>query len=120
MLKKKVLLAALLVTCSYFAQAQNNEKLPPPPPPEPPRIETNKFTPPVIVKDGEDFFTRNKNVENLSWQNSHIVTVHLKDKSKEKYNINDSKQKKTFTDKYGELPPPPPPPPPAPPKSVKA
>jgi hypothetical protein len=122
MLKKKVLLPALLVTCSYFTHAQNTERLPPPPPPEPPKVETPKFTPPVIVKDGEDFLNRNKTVANLAWQNSHIVIVHLKNKSKEKYDINDSKQRKAFTDKYGELPeppPPPPPPPPAPPK-VKA
>lgn len=119
MLKKKVLLPALLVTCGFLAQAQNTEKLPPPPPPKPPKIETTKFTPPVIVKDADDFYERNKTVANLTWQNGHFVTVHLKDKSKEKYDINDSKQKKAFTDKYGECPPAPPPPPPAPPKVKK-
>lgn len=111
MLKKKVLLPALLVTCGFLAQAQKTEKDPPPPPPEPPKVEVVKFDPPVIKKKVTDFYERNKTVANLTWQNSHIVTVHLKDKSKQKYDINDSKQKKTFTDKYGECPPPPPAPP---------
>jgi hypothetical protein len=79
----------------------------------------------VLDEISSDFYKRNTNVVNLTWQNGHIAIVHLKDKGKEKYDMNDSKQKKAFIDKYGEwplppLPPlPPPPPPPTPPVSPK-
>lgn len=115
---RKIALPLLFVACGIYAQAQKNQSVPPPPPPAPPKVEKVKFAPPrIIAKDEEAFLAKNKNVSQLSWKDGHMVTVHLKNKSQEKYDLNNSEQKKMFTDKYGESPVPPPPPPPMPPKS---
>lgn len=111
-------LPLLFVACSIHAQAQKNQ---PPPPPKPPKTEIKKYPPPVIkneqtLQNEKAFYNRNKDVSHLTWKEGHMVTVHRKDKSQEKYDLNDKEQKKMFTDKYGESPAPPPPPPPAPPK----
>lgn len=117
MYTRKIALPLLFVACSIYAQAQKNQAAPPPPP-VPPKVEIKKFPPPVIkdektLKNDKAFYNRNKNVSHLSWKEGHMVTVYLKDKSQEKYDLNNREQKKMFTDKYGESPVPPPPPPPA-------
>jgi len=101
-------------------------KAPPPPPPKP-KDEVVKFTPPKIVKDEEvqvkeppvvtvkgkmadDFYKRNPSVAGISSQGN-IITLKMKDGTKEKYDMNKKEEDKSFTEKYGVSPIPPPPPP---------
>jgi hypothetical protein len=89
------------------------EKAPPPPPVQ--------EAPPAPVKKSDDaFMKRNKDVRGLHIDNNQ-VTVTLKDKTKEVYNLDNAEELKKFKAKYGELPKaPPPPPPPARPGAKKA
>ena len=99
-------------------------KAPPPPPPKS-KDEVVKFTPPKIVKDEEvqvkeppvvtvkgkmadDFYTRNPSVAGISRQGN-ILTLKMKDGTKEKYDMNKNEEDKSFTEKYGVSPIPPPP-----------
>jgi len=110
---KKLFLLPVGLLCLALASNAQKTPAPPPPPPEPPKVEVIKFTPPVVVKDGDDFRQRNPQVRSIWTQNS-IITLTLKDKTKETYNLENKAEHKKFTDKYG-APPTPPPPPPAPP-----
>jgi len=111
------ILCLLLVAC-MAASAQKEVKPPPPPvepPPPPPKVELKRFTPPVVVKENDPFFSRNPSVSAIRWQKT-VATVIKKDNTQEKYDLSKTAEKKTFNDKYGEAPAIPPPPPPKPPK----
>ena len=125
---KKILgIAASLILVIVSANAQSEKKEPPPPPPKP-KDEVVKFTPPKIVKDEEvqvkappppppkiiiemadEFYTRNPSVAEISRQGN-IITLKMKDGTKEKYEMNKKEEDKSFTEKYGASPIPPPPP----------
>jgi len=127
---KKILgIAASLILVIVSANAQSEKKEPPPPPPKP-KDEVVKLTPPKIVKDEEvqvkappppppkiiiemadEFYTRNPSVAEISRQGN-IITLKMKDGTKEKYEMNKKEEDKSFTEKYGASPIPPPPPPP--------
>ena len=126
-MKKIFGLAASLILVIVSANAQSEKKEPPPPPPKP-KDEIVKFTPPKIVKDEEvqvkeppvvtvkgkmadEFYTRNPSVAEISRQGN-IITLKLKDGTKENYDMNKKEEDKNFTEKYGASPIPPPPPPP--------
>ena len=123
---KKILgIAASLILVIVSANAQSEKKEPPPPPPKP-KDEVVKLTPPKIVKDeeeqvkapppppkiiiemAEDFYTRNPSVAEISRQGN-IITLKMKDGTKEKYDLNKKEEDKSFTEKYGASPIPPPP-----------
>ena len=123
---KKILgIAASLILVVVSANAQSEKKEPPPPPPKP-KDEVVKLTPPKIVKDeevpvkapppppkiiiemAEDFYTRNPSVAEISRQGN-IITLKMKDGTKEKYDMNKKEEDKSFTEKYGASPIPPPP-----------
>ena len=125
-MKKIFGLAASLILVIVSANAQSEKKEPPPPPPKP-KDEIVKFTPPKIVKDEEvqvkeppvvtvkgkmadDFYKRNPSVAGISSQGN-IITLKMKDGTKEKYDMNKKEEDKSFTEKYGVSPIPPPPPP---------
>jgi|SRR6187397_2400318 hypothetical protein len=125
---KKILgIAASLILVIVSANAQSEKKEPPPPPPKP-KDEVVKLTPPKIVKDEEvqvkappppppkiiiemadEFYTRNPSVAEISRQGN-IITLKMKDGTKEKYDMNKKEEDKSFTEKYGASPIPPPPP----------
>ena len=125
---KKILgIAASLILVVVSANAQSEKKEPPPPPPKP-KDEVVKLTPPKIVKDEEvqvkappppppkiiiemadEFYTRNPSVAEISRQGN-IITLKMKDGTKEKYDMNKKEEDKSFTEKYGASPIPPPPP----------
>ena len=127
---KKILgIAASLILVIVSVNAQSEKKEPPPPPPKP-KDEVVKLTPPKIVKDEEvqvkapppsppkiiiemadEFYTRNPSVAEISRQGN-IITLKMKDGTKEKYDMNKKEEDKSFTEKYGASPIPPPPPPP--------
>ena len=127
---KKILgIAASLILVIVSANAQSEKKAPPPPPPKS-KDEIVKFAPPRIVKDEEvpvkvppppppkiiiemadEFYTRNPPVAEVSRQGN-IITLKMKDGTKEKYDLNKKEEDKSFTEKYGASPIPPPPPPP--------
>jgi hypothetical protein len=126
---KKILgIAASLILVIVSANAQSEKKEPPPPPPKP-KDEVVKLTPSKIVKDeeeqvkapppppkiiiemAEDFYTRNPSVAEISRQGN-IITLKMKDGTKEKYDMNKKEEDKNFTEKYGASPIPSPPPPP--------
>ena len=127
---KKILgIATSLIFVIVSANAQSEKKEPPPPPPKP-KDEVVKLTPPKIVKDEEvqvkappppppkiiiemadEFYTRNPSVAEISRQGN-IITLKMKDGTKEKYDMNKKEEDKSFTEKYGASPIPPPPPPP--------
>ena len=127
-MKKIFGIAASLILVIVSANAQSEKKEPPPPPPKP-KDEMVKFTPPKIVKDEEvqvkapppppkiiiemadDFYKRNPSVAEISRQGN-IITLKMKDGTKEKYDMNKNEEDKSFTEKYGVSPIPPPPPPP--------
>ena len=140
-MKKIFGLAASLILVIVSANAQSEKKEPPPPPPKP-KDEVVKFVPPKIVKDEEvlvkvppppkiivdekvqerpvvtvkgkmadDFYTRNPSVAEISRQGN-IITLKIKDGTKEKYDMNKKEEAKSFTEKYGASPIPPPSPPP--------
>jgi len=127
-MKKIFGIAASLILVIVSANAQSEKKEPPPPPPKP-KDEMVKFTPPKIVKDEEvqvkapppppkiiiemadDFYKRNPSVAEISRQGN-IITLKMKDGTKEKYDMNKKEEDKSFTEKYGASPIPPPPPPP--------
>ena len=123
---KKILgIAASLILVIVSANAQSEKREPPPPPPKP-KDEVVKLTPPKIVKDeeeqvkapppppkiitekAEDFYTRNPSVAEISRQGN-IITLKMKDGTKEKYDMNKKEDDKSFTEKYGASPIPPPP-----------
>jgi hypothetical protein len=124
-MKKIFGLAASLILVIVSANAQTEKKDPPPPPPKP-KDEVVKFTPPKIVKDEEvqvkapppppkiiiemadEFYTRNPSVAEISRQGN-IITLKMKDGTKEKYDMNKKEEGKSFTEKYGvsSIPPPP-------------
>ena len=124
---KKILgIAASLILVIVSANAQSEKKEPPPPPPKP-KDEVVKLTPPKIVKDEEvqvkappppppkiiiemadEFYTRNPSVAEISRQGN-IITLKMKDGTKEKYDMNKKEEDKSFTEKYGASPIPPPP-----------
>ena len=127
-MKKIFGIAASLILVIVSANAQSEKKEPPPPPPKP-KDEMVKFTPPKIVKDEEvqvkapppppkiiiemadDFYKRNPSVAEISRQGN-IITLKMKDGTKEKYDMNKKEEDKSFIEKYGVSPIPPPPPPP--------
>jgi len=74
-------------------------KNPPPPPPK------------IIIEMADEFYTRNPSVAEISRQGN-IITLKMKDGTKEKYEMNKKEEDKSFTEKYGASPIPPPPPPP--------
>ncbi|MFT3676352.1 MAG: hypothetical protein QM781_10670 [Chitinophagaceae bacterium] len=115
-MKKTFGILSLLLTASLAVHAQKEvSPPPPPPPPAPPKVEVTKFTPPVIVKENDPFFTRNPSVSALRWQKT-VAVVIKKDNTQERYDLSKTAEKKAFNDKYGEAPAIPPPPPPRPPK----
>lgn len=124
-MKKTLITACVALAMGICAHAQKSESIPPPPPPLPPKspkVEVQKFTPPVIVKNEEvdAFYSRNKEVASINWKGENHIILVKKDNSKEKYDMSDAEQKKKFTEKYGEAPArPEPPPPPAPPTERK-
>ena len=125
---KKILLLFLLIcfTGTLTLFAQTDKKVPPPPPPpkeevkrEVKKVEMVKFTPPIAVikeKDAEEFYSRNPSVSEIARQGNSLL-VKLKNGTKEKYNLENEKEKKSFEEKYGDIPFQAPPPPPKPVKS---
>jgi len=100
-----------LILVIVSANAQSEKREPPPPPPKP-KDEVVKLTPPkIIIEKAEDFYTRNPSVAEISRQGN-IITLKMKDGTKEKYDMNKKEDDKSFTEKYGASPIPPPPPPP--------
>ena len=88
------------------------------PPPPPPKIIIDEKVqvkePPVVTVKGkmaDEFYTRNPSVAEISRQGN-IITLKLKDGTKENYDMNKKEENKSFTEKYGASPIPPPPPPP--------
>ena len=85
------------------------------PPPLPPKIIIDEKVqvkePPVVTVKGkmaDEFYTRNPSVTEISRQGN-IITLKLKDGTKEKYDMNKKEEDKSFTEKYGASPIPPPP-----------
>ena len=132
----------ILVIVSANSQSEKKEPPPPPPkpkdevvkftppkivkdeevqvkaPPPPPKIIIDENVqvkePPVVTVKGkmaDDFYTRNPSVAGISRQGN-IITLKMKDGTKEKYDMNKNEEDKSFTEKYGVSPIPPPPPPP--------
>ena len=132
----------ILVIVSANAQSEKKEPPPPPPkpkdeivkftppkivkdeevqvktPPPPPKIIIDEKVqvkePPVVTVKGkmaDEFYTRNPSVTEISRQGN-IITLKLKDGTKEKYDMNKKEEDKSFTEKYSASPIPPPPPPP--------
>jgi hypothetical protein len=114
-MKKTFGILSLLLTASLAVNAQKDDPPPPPPPPAPPKVDVTKFTPPVITKETDPFFTRNPSVSAIRWQKTVAIVV-KKDNTQERYDLSKEAEKKAFNDKYGEAPAMPPPPPPKPPK----
>src|SRR5262245_39109701 len=118
-MKRSLLLLTCLVGITITTQAQKDEPLPPPPPP-PPKVEIVKYNTPVIEVTGakaDAFYKRNPAVSSISRQGN-VITLKMKDKTTEKYNMSKKEEEKNFTDKYGESPIPNPPPPPPKPKTT--
>ena len=86
----------------------------PPPPPKiiiDEKVQTNE--PPVVTAKGkmaDEFYTRNPWVKEISRQGN-IITLKMKDGTKEKYDMNKKEENKSFTEKYDVSPILPPPPP---------
>ena len=141
-MKKILGIAASLILVIVSANAQSEKKEPPPPPPKPkdemvkfapPKIVKDEEVqvntpppkiiidekiqidePPVVTVKGklaDDFYKRNPSVAEISRQGN-IITLKMKDGTKEKYDMNKKEEDKSFTEKYGASPIPPPPPPP--------
>ena len=94
-----------------FTEKYGRSPIPPPPPP---KVNLTKFKPPVIMAKGDkadDFYKRNPAVMEISRQGN-IITLKMKDGTKQEYNVNKEDEMKSFADQYGESPLPPPPPPP--------
>ena|SRR5215831_14073997 len=114
---KKIILILACLGGVVIAKAQKE----PPPPPHPPKVvDVKKIVPPVITatgKEGDEFYKRNPSVDKISRQGD-ILTLTMKDKKIETYDLRKKDQEKKFIDKYGAVPiPPPPPPPPQKPKN---
>jgi hypothetical protein len=68
--------------------------------------------PPLPQKPSDDeFFKNNPNVRSVYIDDSNNLFITLKNGQKERYSLNDGKDKKMVIEKYGSLPKPPPPPP---------
>ncbi|HLG40878.1 MAG TPA: hypothetical protein VI461_14460 [Chitinophagaceae bacterium] len=118
-MKKLLLLSVCLISVAATLQAQVDDPPPPPPPPPPQKVVMTKFTQPVITIEGkqaDEFYKQNPSVAGISRQGN-IITLEMKDKTKEKYDMSRKEEKKNFTDKYGKVPMPDPPPPPRPKKA---
>ena len=129
----------ILVIVSANAQSEKKEPPPPPkpkdeivkftppkivkdeevqvkaPPLAPPKIIIDEKIqvkePPVVTVKGkmaDEFYTRNPSVAEISRQGN-IITLKLKDGTKENYDMNKKEEDKSFTEKYGASPIPPPP-----------
>jgi hypothetical protein len=98
-MKKILAIAASLILVIVSANAQSKKKEPPPPPPK------------IIIEMADEFYTRNPSVAEVSRQEN-IITLKMKDGTKEKYDMSKKEEDKSFTEKYGTSPIPPPPPPP--------
>jgi len=115
-MKKIFGIAASLILVIVSVNAQSEKKEPPPPPP-PKIIVDEKIQidePPIVTLKGkmvDDFYTRNPSVAEISRQGN-IITLKMKDGTKEKYDMNKKEEDKSFIEKYGASPIPPPPPPP--------
>lgn len=121
-MKKSIAMFLCLAIAGITLNAQSKKQKEPPAPP--PKVETVKFEPPVIVKDDElsGFYNRHPSVSELKWktQDKIIVTFKDSDKKNEEYNLADRQDEISFRKKYGDVPKavPPPPPPPAKPKKA--
>lgn len=84
---------------------------PPVPPIPPPPVPGAVAPPPAIphLPDNVKGMSTYKNIDKKTGTNIYTVTITLKNGKKEKYNLNDPKEKAAYTDKYGELPEPVPP-----------
>ena len=123
------LITVLFITGTLNSHAQSEKNVPPPPPPkEPPNVDIRKFKPPVLsesAKQNNAFLKRNPTVATI-WQEENTTIIRLKSGKKEKYNLKNETEKKSFVIKYGAPPIHPPrivdiktkfkPPPPPPPK----
>jgi hypothetical protein len=120
-MKYLVILACCLIAAYVPAFAQQKKQ--PPPPPPPPKVEVSEFKPPVIIKDADlaDFYKRNPEVKQITWESEKNVSIHFKGKEKkaEVYDLSDDTEGNTFKAKYGDPPAPLAPPPPPPPKKKK-
>jgi TonB-dependent SusC/RagA subfamily outer membrane receptor len=79
---------------------------PPVPPMPPPPVPGAVPPPPAIphLPDNVKGMSTYKNIDKKTGTNIYTVTITLKNGKKEKYNLNDPKEKAAYTDKYGELP----------------
>ena len=106
-MKKTILLLACLGGI-VIAKAQKE----PGSPAHTPKVEdVKRFVPPVITatgKEGEEFYKRNPSIDKISRQGD-ILTLNMKDKKIEMYDLRNKEQEKKFTDKYGAVPIPAPP-----------
>ena len=127
-MKKVFSVLAMLFIAGLMISNAQSEKKPPPPPKEPPKVDIKKFKPPVVVKsefakENYAFLKRNPTVANI-WIEDNLTIIKLKSGKKEKYNLKNELEKKSFVEKYGTPPinppkvvdikkfkPPPPPPP---------
>jgi hypothetical protein len=105
---KKILFVLVCAGTGLCTSAQK----PPPPPPAPPKVVGTIPPPPVVTvqdKQIHEFYKRNPSVTNISRQGT-VVTITLKEKTKEKYDLARPSEASGFENKYGECPVPPPPP----------
>jgi hypothetical protein len=90
-----------------ISKAQSEKTVPPPPPPkEPPKVDIKKFQPPVpsdAAKSSKAFMKRNPAVANI-WMEEYLTIIKFKSGKKEKYDLKNEAEKKSFVEKYGEPP----------------
>ena len=108
-MKKIKMLAIIAVAIMTLVTKADAQKKPPPPPPKP---NSQNINPHVKM---DEFLKNNPTVADIYWEKKNLVVVKLKNGKAEKYNVANGDEKKSFVDKYGDVPtflPPPPPPPP--------
>jgi hypothetical protein len=105
-----------LLICLGGLSIVKAQKEPPSPPPPPKAVEVKKTVAPAVTASGKEadtFYKRNPAIDKVS-RKGDIITLKMKDKTTEKYDLGKQEEEKTFRGKYGEPPVPPPPPPPPP------
>src|SRR5690349_4073620 len=99
---KKILSLSICVILTAMVKAQNDPPPPPPPSKPPTGVVIEKFNPPVITVKGhkaDEFYKRNPSVE-MIFRQENIVTLNMKDKTTEKYDLSKNEQKASFKKKY--------------------
>jgi hypothetical protein len=108
-MKKIKMLIVIATTVMTFVTKAEAQKKPPPPPPPPPIAANENIG---VHTTMSEFLKNNPAVKDVYREEKDLMVVELKSGKIEKYDLEDSGEKKSFVDKYGDVPKLPPPPPP--------